>query len=195
MKNAVTVSLGLVVAAAMYLAASGYTYAQDNNQRGRRGGEGMRQGGPGGGWDPAQMREMMAQRMKGMLGCSDEEWEVIGPRFEKVMELQMRSRMGGMMGPRGPRRGGSSDSNAGNAGGPGGPGGPGMGRGGSEEAQALQAALADEDSTPETIKAKLEALRDAKKKQEAELAKARESLREVLSLRQEAQLVLMGTLD
>jgi len=193
MKKAAIVSLALVLAGAMFLAASNYTYAQDEGQRGRRGGEGMRQGGgPGGGpggmmggqFDPERMREMMSQRMKDMLQCSDDEWEVIGPRFEKVAELQMRNRMG-MMGRRGMR-----------------PGGPGMDRGGdrpqaegNDAAEALQQVLMDQDSSADDIKAKLEAFRAEKKAQEAELEKAQASLRELLSVRQEAQLVLMGTLD
>ena len=41
----------------------------------------------------------------------------------------------------------------------------------------------------------LDELRAARQKQDAELKKAREELREVLSLQQEAQLVLLGFLD
>lgn len=185
MKQAITVGLGLVLAAAMYLAASSYVNAQEDNQRGRRG-EGMRQGdrpgGPGGRFDPERMREMMAQRMKQVLNCTDEEYEIVGPRLEKVMELQMRNRFMGRRGMRGP-------------GGPGGPGGGPMMGEQNPEADALQRVLADEDASADTIKAKLEAFRAAKKKDEAELDTAKDKLREVLSIRQEAQLVLMGTLD
>lgn len=148
-------------------------------ERGRMGGMGPGGPGRGGQWDPARMREMMALRLREALACSDEEWEVIGPRVEKVAEIQFearRARFGGM----------------------GGPGGPG-GRGGmfqaSPEAQALSEALDSEDTSNEDIKAKLKAFRDAAKKKEEELKKARAELREVLTLRQEARLVLMSILD
>jgi hypothetical protein len=135
-------------------------------------------------FDPAQMREMMAQRLKAALACTDEEWEVIGPRLEKVVETQFQARFG-----------------RGDSGGPGGPGGP-AGRGGrggmfqaTPEAQALNEAIQSQDTSNEEIKARLKAFRDAAKKKEQELKKARDELREVLTLRQEARLVLMGMLD
>lgn len=152
-------------------------------------------------FDPEQMRAFMQERMREMLGASEEEWQIIGPRLEKVQTLQMQSRAGGgMMFGRGP-------------GGPGGPGqGPGAGdnggrgdrqnrRGGGmwgepmPEATALQELLQSEDAKADDIKAKLQALRAAKARNEAELKKAQAALAEVLTLRQEAQLVLMGTLS
>jgi len=60
---------------------------------------------------------------------------------------------------------------------------------------ALQTVLENKDASPEEIKAKLNALRTTRAKREAELKTAREELRKVLTLRQEAQLVLMGMLD
>ena len=61
--------------------------------------------------------------------------------------------------------------------------------------EELQAALEDEGTTPEQIKERLTAYREAREEARKELAKAQEELREVLTLRQEAQLVLMGTLE
>ena len=61
--------------------------------------------------------------------------------------------------------------------------------------EALQAALADETSTPALIKDRLTAYRKAREKARLDLAKAQEELRQVLTVRQEAQLVLMGLLD
>ena len=190
MKKLVLTSVVLASIAALILVSVGsISEAQEQPPPGREGGRrGMGPGGPGGGmrgqWDPERMREMMAQRFKAALACSDEEWEVIGPRVEKVVEIQFRARLG---------RGGF--------GGPGGPGGPGGrgGRGGmfqgSPEAQVLSEALESEDTPNEEIKAKLKAFRDAAKKREQELKKARDELREVLTLRQEARLVLMSILD
>jgi hypothetical protein len=59
----------------------------------------------------------------------------------------------------------------------------------------LATTLEDETATSEQIKAKLSAVRAAREAAAAELAKARESLREICSVRQEANLVLMGYLD
>jgi hypothetical protein len=93
----------------------------------------------------------------------------------------------------------------GGRGGPGGPGGQaggqaGGGRGGrggggdaSPEVAALEAAIEAGDAAG--IKAKLAEYRASRKKAAAELQQARESLRKVLTAKQEAQLVLMGTLD
>ena len=182
MKKLLLTSVVLASIAALILAFVGsITEAKEPppppRQGGRMGG-GMRPGGPGGmrgQWDPAQIREMMAQRFKAALGCTDEEWEVIGPRVEKVVEVQFQARFG---------RGGF-----------GGPGGRGGMFQGSPEAQALSEALQSEDTSNEDIKAKLKAFRDAAKKKEVELKKARDELREVLTLRQEARLVLMSILD
>jgi hypothetical protein len=170
------------------------------SQPAQRGGQGQRSGmqgppgqGPGGRmFDPEQMRQMMEQRMKEMLGATDDEWKVLGPRVMKVQELSRQTRGGGpgmMMFGRGMR------------GGPGGnrPGGP-MGTNRelteTEKAQEqLQTLLEDTTSTPDKIKEQLTKLRAAREKDKAELAKAQKSLREVLTLRQEATLVLMGMLD
>lgn len=59
----------------------------------------------------------------------------------------------------------------------------------------MSEAIESEDTPNEEIKAKLKAFRDAAKKREQELKKARDELREVLTLRQEARLVLMSILD
>ena len=174
------------IAAVVLLAGTLVSEAQDQQPGGERGrrprgelrGEGERgrgfRGAPRGQMDPARMREMMAQRLKEGLGCTDEEMEVIGPRVQKVVEAQAGARMRGFMGMGGPR-------------GPGAPSDP--------EGAALRTAIASEDTPKADIEAKLKAYRDSVKKKEAALTKAREELREVVTLRQEAQLVLMGILD
>jgi hypothetical protein len=177
------------------------------SQPAQRGGQGQGQGqgagmqgppgqGPGGRmFDPEQMRQMMEQRMKEMLGATDDEWKVLGPRVMKVQELSRQTRGGGpgmMMFGRGMRGG---------TGGPGGnrPGGPmGTNRELTETEkiqEQLQTLLEDNTTTPDKIKEQLTKLRAAREKDKAELAKAQKSLREVLTLRQEATLVLMGMLD
>lgn len=156
-------------------------------QEGRRGG-----GGGGGRWDPEQMRQMMMERIRESLGATEEEWTVIGPRYETVTTLARDARGGGGFGMFG-RRGGF--------GGRGGRGGPGRGADEAPQSETAQAAdalretLDNDASTPEQIKEQLTAYRAARENAREELAKAQAELREVLSLRQEARLVLMGTLE
>jgi hypothetical protein len=116
----------------------------------------------------------------------DAEWGVIEGRINKIDEAR-RSTMrgfGGFGGGRGP-------------GGPGGPGGGQGNRGGgpqaNPDAEALQSAL-DSGASAEEIKIKLAAYREATKKKEAELAKAQDDLRQLLSVKQEAAAVLLGLL-
>jgi septal ring factor EnvC (AmiA/AmiB activator) len=77
--------------------------------------------------------------------------------------------------------------------GPGGPGG--MFGASSPEAESLRTTLDSANASNDEIKAKLAAYREAQKKNEAALQAAREKLRAVLTVRQEAQLVLAGVLE
>ena len=61
--------------------------------------------------------------------------------------------------------------------------------------EALNTTLENESASPETIKQQLTALREARVKAQQELAVAQQSLREILTLRQEALLVLNGQLN
>lgn len=150
-------------------------------QPGASGGQNDRRGG----FDPARMRQMMLDRMKETLGAADDEWKVISPKLEKVFTLSMDMRMSGMRGMMGGRsRGGSSstsrpapESEVGKAG------------------ASLSDVLQNKESKPEQIKAALTALRESRAKAKAELEKAQKELKEVLTLRQEAQLVQMGMLE
>lgn len=179
---------------------------QSISQPGQRGGQrgGMQgppgQGGPGGRFDPERMRQMMEQRMQEALGATDTEWKVLGPRVMKVQELSRQVNTGGRgMMMFGRRRG------PGGQGGPGGQDDQGRRRGprglNREQTdveklqQELQTTLEDTSATPDTIKQQLTQLRAAKEKAKQELAKAQQDLRQVLTLRQEAVLVLMGMLD
>ncbi len=133
-----------------------------------------------------QFRQRMIERLKTALKASDDEWSVIQPLLEKVQTKQ-REAMGGRFG--GGRRGGPGGQDGGdrnshqNWG------------GGSPESDALRKVLEVETTPAADIKAKLESLREARKKSAAELDQAREELRKVLTQRQEAALVLMGFLQ
>ncbi len=160
--------------------------------------------GPGqsGGDRREQFRQRMNDRLKGYLKASDDEWSVIQPLLEKVQDKQRETYAG--RGPGGPggapggdrhrHEGGNNPSGGGDANArPQGGGDP--RRGGTPEAQALRSALENESTSTTEIKAKLQAVRDARKKAAADLAAAREDLKKVLNQRQEAILVLAGMLD
>ena len=163
--------------------------------------------GPGGPPDFADMRQRFMDRMKEMLSASDDEWKVLQPKIEKVQQLQREaSGMRGMFmmfgpGPGGPPGGGPG---AGPGGpppvGPGGPppGGPDGDRPQSpvqQKVQELRSALDNKDAKPEEIKSKLQALRDARAKAKADLSKAQDELRDLLTARQESVLVMLGMLE
>lgn len=165
--------------------------AQDNNAPR---GDGRRGGGNGGGqedgrrsFNPADMQARMLAGLRERMGVtSDEEWTVISERVMKVSELR-RSMGGGMASAMAFR-------------GPGGPGGGGDSRGsfrgrsgGSSETEALQSAVADKLPDAE-LKARLTKLRETRKANEKKLEQAQEDLRAVLTVRQEALLVLAGLL-
>ena len=186
---------------ALGLAAAGVAHAQeeperpgrpDRPERGERGERGERR------FDPEQMRERMTEMMKRRLGVDDEEWEVLRPRIERVMQARQDARVGGGFG--GGRRG-----MGGPGGGPGGDGdgddgGDRPGRRGSETALGKAAAelrqtLADDAASAEQVKGRLDAFRAARDEAEAELTQAQASLKEVLTQRQEATLVMTGVLE
>jgi hypothetical protein len=141
--------------------------------------QGRGQGGPGGGrgnFDPAEMRARMMERYQEQLGFSDAEFKAIQPLIEDVQTKQRDARggRGGMMfGGRGGRggRGGNQDADP--------------------ELEALQSAI----ESGSNIEAKLAAFRAARDKKEADLKKAQDTLKSVLTVKQEAQAVLMGIIN
>jgi hypothetical protein len=141
-----------------------------------------------GNFDPEQMRQRMMERYKEAMEVkNDAEWKLIEERITKVSEARREVGFGGrgmMMGGR--RGGGPGGDQAGGRGGSGAEANP--------EADALQKALEAKASTEE-IKAKLSKFREARKTKEANLAKAREELKKVLTVRQEASAVMLGLLE
>ncbi len=150
--------------------------------------QGGRQRGQRGNFDPEQMRQRMSERLKETLQVNDEEWGVMGPLVEDVMAKQRGVRGGGMAAMFGGMgRGGRQ---------PGGQGG--RGGGGREvdpAVQALQEAVESDSSSAGNIKAKMQAVRDSRKKREVELQASRDKLRGVCTARQEARLFMMGILN
>lgn len=152
----------------------------DRGDRGDRGGDRQR-----GGFDREAMMQRMSDMMKERLGASDEEWAIIQPRLTKLAEVQREGRGG--RGAWGGNRRGRGDDNA-DAPQP-------ELTGVAKASQTLRETVENEASTPAQIKAALEALREARKEHEAEVEAARASLKEVLTLRQEAMLVAFGQLE
>jgi prefoldin subunit 5 len=64
-----------------------------------------------------------------------------------------------------------------------------------QASEQLSTVLENTAAAPEDIKKQLTALRAAKEKAKQELAAAQQELRKLATVRQEAQLVLMGMLD
>jgi hypothetical protein len=152
-----------------------------------------------------QFRQRMNDRIKTSLQASDEEWAVIQPLLNKVQDKMRETMLGRFnLGPR-PQRAGNNGGGNNGAGGNGGDNAPRPERAdrqnnrpeqaGSAESQALRTALESPSTSNTEIKQKLEALRESRKKANAELEQAREELKSVLSLHQEATLVMMGMLD
>jgi hypothetical protein len=161
------------------LAASMVFAAPDRPTRGDR------QDGPRG-FDREAMQTRMLEMMKERIGATDEEWTVIQPRLSEVMTLQQSAR-GGMRGMFGPGRGGRNRD----------------GQQSTETvtdpvekaSQELQETLDKEAPSNTEIQNKLLALRGAREQAKQKLVAAQQKLREVLSVKQEAQLVIMGMLD
>ncbi len=182
------------------------------------------QGPPPGSFDPAQMHQRMIKRIRQQLDVKeDSDWTLISQSIQKVMQARralagLGERQGpGFLGgppPFAARPGGGPPPgfpppNQDDQGGPGGPppdqdaqagpGGPPPGgpppfmRPSSPELDALRTAVEQKASSAE-IKAKLAQIKAARDKNEAELKKAQDDLRQILSVRQEAVATTLGLL-
>ncbi len=156
--------------------------------QGAPGGPGGRQGR--GNWDPEQMRQRMMERIREQLAVKDDsEWGVIESRIKKINDARsgMGRGFGGFGGPGGPGGQGGQGGRPGGRQGQGGFGQP------NPDAEALQTAL-DSGASADDIKSKLTAYRASAKQKEAQLEKAQDELRQLLSVKQEARAVLLGLL-
>jgi hypothetical protein len=130
----------------------------------------------------AEFRKQAETRMKEAMGATDEEWTVLQPKIEKVA-IALAQSAGGVMGRMGAMFsvGGADDPNKV----------PDV----TAKSQALQKILQNKEAKTEDILAALKEYRDARDKAKEELVKAQKELKEVLTARQEAQLVAMGLLE
>ena len=188
-----TLAALLCTAAFAIPAGAQATPDQGGNPPANPGGQGG-QGGPNG---RADFRQRMMDGIKTQLGVSDDEWKALEPRVQAVMDAQRATRGGGgrFFGGQGGRRG--------NRGGDQGGGNTATAPQPSDRptsaveaaSTALRETLDNKSSSPEEIKAKLAALRDARTKAKADLTKSQDSLRELLTARQEAVMVQFGLLE
>lgn len=173
--------------------------AQDNNGGGGGGGG----GGFGGGrrFDPGQMQQDFMNFARNYMNfTNDDDWNAVQPLVQKVVEARRdeASSMGNgirlMMQARrnengDDQNGGRNDQNGGR-----------RFRGGffggqpSPEYTALQNAI-DQNAPPAQVKDLLDRYKAAEKAKQDKLKEAQDSLRAVLSVKQEAQATLLGLLD
>jgi len=162
--------------------------------------------------------QQQEQAMKQALGVNDEQWKVIKPKIEKVKTSRERANVS--IGP--PFSSNFVSSSSQQGGGFAGGFQFGSSGGGSNmmapdsafqnqsnfqsqsnrrETQGericrqLDALLNDMNSSPEAIRLKMIELQQARKNAKKQLAQAQKELREALTLRQQARLLLMGILD
>ncbi len=118
----------------------------------------------------------MMERTKKQLAPTDEEWTVIEPRLSKVIKLSAENSLGGLRTMFG-SQGGRDKSGV------------------EKVAEELQTVLKSGQASPSEITDKLTSLRKQKEKVQSELITAKSELRDILTLEQEATLVIMGLLD
>jgi hypothetical protein len=185
-----TRTFGWLSAAVLSAAVAGATapaWAQENPGNTPPAGQ-QDQANPRGGQrgNMEQFRQRMEQRLKEQLGVSDEEFKALQPKIETVGQLQRElNARGGMMGGR-RGRGGQAGPGGPNANAPTGPV--------ATAREDLRKTLDNKSASADEIKAKLTALRDAETKAQGDLDKARQELKDLLTQRQEAVLVMDGVL-
>lgn len=137
-----------------------------------------------------EFRRRMAKRLQERLNVNDEEWAVLEPHIEKVTQLQFSTRVGFGRGFGRHSRGGRAF---------GGPRGHGAGQpepsAVQQRTEALRELLEDNSTANEQIAKGLTELRKAREEARAELDKARKALRNLVTLKNEAYLVVMGLLN
>ena len=177
LRKAITVGFA---AMAMFL-GNADLQAQGRSEQGGKGGK----GGPAGrggqergrGWDFGDMRARMMERMQEQFGFSDAEFKAIRPLIEDVQTRQ-REVLGGRMSSMFRSFTGRSSS-----------------RGGRDESNSEQSALERALKANSSIESKLAAYRKVRDEKRAALKKSQDTLKSVLTLKQEAQAVLIGLID
>jgi len=215
MKRGVVLGLAMCVSAVFLVGlALSQQGAPGAGGRGGQGGPGGAGPGGRGGQGQGFMGGMMGQMgmrndaaIKQVLGATDQQWEQIKPKLERVRQLTADSRvsiavMSGRMG--GARRGGADTAAAPATGEPDAPRWMRPSQRqmtqqelteGDKAAEALLDLLEKKDADAKQIQQKVEALRAIRQKAQKELATAQSDLRKVLDPRGQAMMSLMGIID
>ena len=186
--NTIIKSLSLLVVTAVFGSVTVDVSAQERDRnrdrgerggdRGGRGGDRGGRGGDRGGFDRSQFMERIMDRYRENLGFSVAEWKVVQPKVQAVMDNRISGVSGMMSMFGGSRRGRGGDSSTEKT-----------------PTSELRDLLEKDDASKGAIKAKLAAYRADRKAREAKLKKAQEDLRQLLTIKQEAQAVLAGLLN
>ncbi len=169
-------SLSLLVVTAVFASVTVDISAQERDRNRDRGNR--ERGGERGQWDRSQIMERIMDRYRENLGFSVAEWKVVQPKVQAVMDNRISGASGMMSMFGGSRRGRGGDSSAEKT-----------------PTSELRDLLEKDDASKGDIKAKLAAYRKDRKDREAKLKKAQEDLRQLLTIKQEAQAVLAGLLN
>ena len=142
-------------------------------------------GGGRGNFDPAAFAKQREERMKTGLGVNDEEWKALQPKVDAVQKARRDSfgGGGGFGGRRTGQAGGTPDAAA--------PEKTDM----QKKSDALRTLLENKDADPKAIQEALKAYRDERDKARETLKKAQAELKELLTAKQEAYMVLNGGLE
>ena len=173
--NTLIKSLSLLVVTAVF---AGVTVDISAQERDRNRDRGNRDRGERGQWDRSQIMERIMDRYRENIGFSVAEWKVVQPKVQAVMDNRISGASGMMSKFGGSRRGRGGDSSTEKT-----------------PTSELRDLLEKDDASKGDIKAKLAAYRADRKAREAKLKKAQEDLRQLLTIKQEAQAVLAGLLN
>ena len=174
--NTLIKSLSLLVVTAFFASVTVDISAQERDRNRDRGNR--ERGGERGQWDRSQIMERIMDRYRENLGFSVAEWKVVQPKVQAVMDNRISGASGMMSMFGGSRRGRGGDSSTEKT-----------------PTSELRDLLEKDDASKGDIKAKLAAYRADRKAREAKLKKAQEDLRQLLTIKQEAQAVLAGLLN
>ena len=171
-------SLSLLVVTAVFASVTVDISAQERDRDRDRGNRERGERGNRGNFDRSQFMERIMERYRENLGISVAEWKVVQPKVQAVMDNRISGTSGMMsfFGGRGSRGRGDSSTEK-------------------TPTSELRDLLEKENPAKGEIKAKLAAYRADRKAREAKLNKAQEDLRQLLTLKQEAQAVLSGLLN
>ena len=131
--------------------------------------------------------------VKQVIGASDQEWPVLRPRVERVLGLLREANAGRDLratktkDAKKDAKRGDPPPDAGAA--------PQATSPVEERSRDLLQAVGDQQVPVGEVRARIAAIRQARAKARADLAKAQEELRELLTVRQEAVLIVVGVLE